>query len=278
MHIRTAYLPLATYPDAVADQSILAAVRFASVLDCTLHVTTFSVNIPQVSSPFGDLLLDVPSLVRSAEQKSKADCRRYQDMVKEAAGKNLKLEAVTKEIVLGAAHETAAYEARYYDLTLLPWAPKTVASEDLAQTVVFGSGRPVILIPPDVKAKPLEHIAVAWDGSTVAARALWDALPLLRKGGHVSVLTIGDEKALRGPDLARTLATHLENRGIKAQAYNIKLEGRRISDALQETAIEKGANLLVMGGFGHSRFRDFLLGGATSGILTKLQMPVLLSH
>lgn len=275
---RTAYLPLTTYPDVVPDESILAAVRFAEVLNCTLRVTAFAVDIPRLASPFGDLLLDVPSLVHTAEERSRADCRRLLNMVKEAARPSLKPECVTKEIVLGAAQQTAAYEARYFDFALLPWAAKTIAAQDMAQTVAFGSGRPVFLIPPLAKPAPLEHIAIAWDGSRVAARAMWDALPFLRKGGHVSVLTVRDEKKLSEPDLARKLATYLEKRDIKAEAFNMTLQNRTIAQALQEVAIEKGAQLLVMGGFGHSRVRDFFLGGATGGILEDLHLPVLLSH
>ena len=278
MQIRTAYLPLATYPDAIADESVLAAVAFSNVLDCALHVTTFAINIPRISSPFGDMLVDVPNLIKAAEEKSRAECRRRLDLVKAAAGKRLKVEGVAKEIVLGAANDTAAYEARYYDVALLPWAKDTVAAQDLAQTVVFGSGRPTILVPPTAKSEPLEHIAIGWDGSRVSARALWDALSFLRKGGRVSVFTLRDEKPLSGPDLAQTLAAHLEKRGIAALAFDITLQGRETADALQENAIRKGAQMLAMGGFGHSRVRDFLLGGATKGVLTDLRLPVLLSH
>lgn len=275
---RTAYLPLATYPDAVADVSVRAALDFAGILDCALHVTAFAVNIPQISSLFGDLLVDVPGLVREAEGKSRTECRRRLDLVKKSVGTRFKLECVTKEIVLGAAHDTAASEARYYDFVLLPWASETIAAGDMAQTVVFGSGRPAILVPSTAKVAALQHMAIAWDGSRVAARAMWDALPFLNKGGRVSVLTVSDEKPLSGPDLARKLALHLEKRGIDAHAFDISLQGRSIAEALQEAAVEKGAHMLAMGGFGHTRMRDFFLGGATAGVLEKLRLPVLLSH
>lgn len=274
----TAYLPLATYPDAVADESVLASIGFAEMCHCALHVTAFAVNIPRISSPIGDILIDVPGLVKATEEKSRAECRRRLDMVKKAAGNRIKLECVTKEIVLGAAHDTAAYEARYNDFALLPWAKDTIAAQDMAQTVVFDSGRPTILIPASNKPASLKHIAIAWDGSAVAARALWDALPFLHKGGQISVLTVRDEKVLSGPDLARKLATQLQQRDTKAEAVDVKLRNREIAEALQEAAIEAGAQMMAMGGFGHSRLRDFFLGGATAGVLSKLQLPVLLSH
>jgi nucleotide-binding universal stress UspA family protein len=148
----------------------------------------------------------------------------------------------------------------------------------MAQSVVFGSGRPTILVPPSARAVPLDHIAIAWDGSRVAARAMWDALALLPENGRVTVLTIRDEKPLSAPDLAGSLASSLEKRGYNAKPLNITLSERTIAEALQDSTVEAGAQLLSMGGFGHSRVRDFILGGATKGILNDLRLPVLLSH
>jgi hypothetical protein len=73
---RSAYMPLATYPEGVADEKILTAAKFASALGFQLHVRAFSVDIPQIHSPLGGLLFDVPGLVRAAEEKSKAECKR----------------------------------------------------------------------------------------------------------------------------------------------------------------------------------------------------------
>ena len=179
---------------------------------------------------------------------------------------------------LGAALDAAAAEARLHDLSVVPWSSETLLSQDLAQAVVFGSGRPTILVPPSAYPAPLTHVAIAWDGSSVAARALWDALALLPENGRVTVLTIRDEKPLSGPDLASSLASLLENRGYNTAPVDVMLGKRTIAEALQEAALEAGAQILAMGGFGHSRLRDFILGGATQGILNDLRLPVLLSH
>jgi nucleotide-binding universal stress UspA family protein len=107
---------------------------------------------------------------------------------------------------------------------------------------------------------------------------LCDALPLLAAGGRVSVVTVQDEKSLSGSGIAHALAAALERRGYAAKAVNIALDGRTIATALQDTALSEGAQLLAMGGFGHSRLRDFILGGATKGVLSDLRLAVLLSH
>ena len=275
---RTAYTPLATYPEAVADGSIRAAAAFAASLQCTLHVTTFAVDIPRVSSGLGNLLMDLPSLVHAAEEKSRAECHRLQGLARGGAASNLQVHCTTREVALGAVLGAATAEARYFDLTLLPWSGETAAAQDMIQAVVFGSGRPAVLVPKSSHSASLDHIAIAWDASRVAARALGDALPLLAEGGRISVLTVQDEKPLRGSDLAGALASSLEKRGFAATPLEITLGKRTIAEALQDTALANSARLLAMGAFGHSRIRDFILGGATNGVLTELRLPILLSH
>jgi nucleotide-binding universal stress UspA family protein len=275
---RIAYLPLNTYPEAAPDPAILAVIAFAASLGCGLHVTTFAVDIPPTVSPIGGFLINVEGMARAAEERSKAECARLQDLIKAAAGPDLDLSIDNRIAVLGVAMDAAATEARTFDLALLPWSAGSLSAQDMAQSLVFGAGVPVILVPPSPAAGAVDHIAFAWDGSRAAARALCDALPLLAAGGDVSVVTVQGEKSLSGSGLATTLTASLERRGYNARAVNITLDGRTIAKALQDTALSEGAQLLAMGGFGHSRLRDFILGGATKGVFADLRLPVLLSH
>jgi len=278
-HTRIAYLPIPTYPEPVEDAAISAAIGFAGALNCALDVTAFSVDLPRLSSGLGDWLIDVPGIVATAEKNSKAECQRLQELVEAAtSAAGVRLHFATRNIILGGALEASATEARSYDLALVPWSTKTEAVQDLAEALVFGSGRPTVLVPPGTKAAPLTHVAVAWDGSHVAARALWDVLPLLAEGGRISVLTAVDDKPTAGRDLAGALTARLERHGLKAAAVDVVLGGQTIGDALQRAALASGAGLMAMGGYGHSRLRDFILGGATKGVIDKLQLPVLLSH
>ncbi len=274
---RLAYMPLATYPEAVADDSITAAVDVAVALGCSLQVTTFAVEIPRVSSALGSLLLDIPALVRAAEDRSRAECQRLKALLEGAVARP-GVRCTSREAPLGAVLDMAAAEARYFDLAVLPWSGEGVAAQDMTQAIVFGSGRPTILVPPLVRPAGLDHLAIAWDASRVAARALGDALPLLADVGRVTVLTVEDEKPLSGRDPAGALAASLERRGYSAKPLGISLGGRTIAAALQDTAIAEGAQILAMGGFGHSRIRDFVVGGATKGVFADLRLPVLLAH
>jgi nucleotide-binding universal stress UspA family protein len=275
---RIAYMPLATYPEAIADEAIRAAAALSGPLGCAVSVSTFAVDLPRMSSGLGDLLIDIPALVHSAEEKSRTECHRLEHLVRGVVASGVNVHCATRKVAWGAVLDDAAEEARYFDLTLLPWSGDTVAAQDMAQAVIFGSGRPAILVPSAIPAASLDHLAIAWDGSRVAARALGDALPFLAEGGRISVLTVRDEKPLSGSDLAGALASSLVKRGFNAARVETALGGRTIAEALQDTALSNGAQLLAMGGFGHSRVRDFVLGGATKGILNQLLLPILLSH
>jgi nucleotide-binding universal stress UspA family protein len=271
-HARLAYMPLATYPETVDDATIQAALGFAGAIDCTTEVRAFAVDLPRVSSGLGDYIINIPGVIQAAEQRSRDECDRLQGLVLGAS------RFATRTLPLGVVPQAAATEARYFDLVLLPWVPGDSQNRDLIQEIVFESGRPAILLPSTASAARLEHIAIAWDGSRVAARALGDALPLLAVGGQVTVVTVENEKPLLGRDIGHTLASWLEHRGYSATATAVALGGREVADALQEAAISCGAGLLAMGGFGHSRIRDFVLGGATRGVLARAKLPVLLSH
>lgn len=275
---RIAFLPLNTYPEAAPDPAILAAVGIAAALGCGVHLSTFALDVPATASPIGGFLINVEGMARAAEERSAAECARLEALVRGAAVPEMTLSVTCHKAMMGAALEAAATEARVYDLALLPWSADTQSAQDLAQALVFGSGVPVVLVPPSAQGAAVAHIAIAWDGSRVAARALCDALPLLAAGGQVTVVTVQGEKALGASGVAQTLVAALERRGYAAKAANTHLDGRPIATALQEAALASGAQLLAMGGFGHSRLRDFILGGATKGVFADLRLPVLLAH
>ena len=275
---RIAYMPLNTYPEAAEDPAILATVGFAAALGCGLHVSIFAVDVPKTASPVGGLLLNVEGMAHAVEARSKADCARLKTLITGTARPGQSVTVANPQVVFGAALDAATTEARIFDLALLPWDGQTVSAQDMAQHLVFDAGVPVILVPPTAAAGSVDHIAIAWDGSRVAARALCDALPLLSVGGQITVVTVQGEKSLKTARLAQTLAQSLERRGYLAKAVEISLDGRSIATALQDTALSEGAQLMAMGGFGHSRLRDFILGGATQGVFGDLRLPVLLAH
>lgn len=270
MASRIGYLPLITYPETLPDAAILAALGQANAMGLALEAGVFAVDIPQPVTPFGNFALDIPDLVRRAEEKSRAEAARLEALVTEAGAS-----CTVTRIYAGAAADRAAAMARRHDLAVLPWAPET--GHDMATALIFGAGRPVLIVPVGTQARAVDHLAVAWDGSRVAARALWDALALLPEGARVTLLTVTDEKAVED-GAAAAMAAALTRRGWQAEAITQQTAERSLAVALQEAAVAAGAQLLVIGGFGHSRLRDFVLGGVTTGVLSACRMPVLMSH
>lgn len=274
-----ASLFLATYPEANSPKIAANAVALAKQIDAALHAVVVNVDIPDVSNALSSFLLDLPNKIREVEAASRKCGRDLVEAVaKEAAKSGVSL--TTQELAAqpAAMADGAVMQARYSDLCLLGWARDNQTVRTAAEAILFGSGRPVIMLPDDMDVGALGHVVVAWDGSRVAARAIADAQPLLAHASMVTVLTVTDEKRLPGQDIGERLALGLRTRGLVAKAVSIQAGARSIGTALQQHSIKIGGNLLVMGGYGHSRVRDFVLGGATEGILANLQLPVLLSH
>jgi hypothetical protein len=191
---RIAYLPLDGQNDSTTDPAILAAVAVGAAFGCKLHVTNFTVDVPPVASPLGGFMINIEGMARAAEERARAECQRRKAVIEAAPVADCVVAVTIREIAMGGVMGAAAVEARQFDLSLVPVPADGAGPQDMAQALVFDSGLPVILVPETAKAAPLDHIAVAWDGSRVAARALNDALHLLAPGGRVTVLTVHGEK------------------------------------------------------------------------------------
>jgi nucleotide-binding universal stress UspA family protein len=152
--------------------------------------------------------------------------------------------------------------------------------QGLVEAVLFGSGRPIILVPPNVHALPAERALVAWDGTPSATRALHDALPVLTHvRREVVVVTVADDKELRASSSGDGVCRYLGRWGVQARFELVQRGSRNVGDILLGRAAEIGAALVVMGGFGHAREREFLFGSATRDIFqAMLETAVLLSH
>lgn len=179
--------------------------------------------------------------------------------------------------MLGHPSETAAAAARNSDIVVVA-RPRDVdepMAGSLVEACLFGSGRPVLIVPSTAPSGFAEAIAVLWDGSRTAARALGDALPLLARARSVLVLTAG-APADEAPT-GEAVADRLRARGIAASARTLSVADRE-GAALLAAASGAGCDFLVMGGFGHSRVREMILGGVTRHMLAAAPVPILMSH
>jgi|HubBroStandDraft_1064217.scaffolds.fasta_scaffold00058_34 nucleotide-binding universal stress UspA family protein len=195
--------------------------------------------------------------------------------------------AVTTEwrAVKGLTDRKIAEHARYADLVVVgqndPEEPATGSAARVPEVVPLTSGKPCLVVPhAQGPAGFGDKILVAWDGSREASRAVADAMPLLRAAGRVTIAQI---KAPTGDPFASSLdltafAAHLARHGIDLETRTEAAEGRSVAQSLLALAGELSADLIVMGAYGHARLRELILGGVTSEILTRMTLPVLMSH
>jgi nucleotide-binding universal stress UspA family protein len=186
-------------------------------------------------------------------------------------------------VVVGDAASVATLHARYADLAIVgqrdPDHPPFSVS--VAEPVLMGSGRPVLVVPFIGTREAIgQRVLMAWNASREAARAVNDALPLFAAGGTITILSINPARGIGGEgDLpAADIAHHLARHGAKAEAAYTVAEDISVGDAILSHAADLGADLIVMGAYGHSRAREFVLGGATRALLAHMTVPVLLSH
>lgn len=174
--------------------------------------------------------------------------------------------------------------ARYVDVVVLGQEnPDELSGSDtlLIETVLLDSGRPVLVAPYiGVPEQVGRRILVGWNGSREATRAVHDALGLLVGAEQVDVLVCNpdDTEAASDGIPAADICTHLARHGVRAEAQHLPAEDLQVGDALLSRASDLGSDMIVMGGYGHSRLREMVLGGATRHILKHMTVPTLFSH
>ena len=181
------------------------------------------------------------------------------------------------QVSTGEEIDVASAAARLRDLTVFGRPDESTAPEwrRIVHAVLFGSGRPVLLLPRTPPSSFGDHVAVAWNGSKESSRAVAESLPFLQQAKQVTVLSAG---ALDPYASAAGLVAYLERHDIRAVAREFESGHESIGKALLEQARQANADLMVMGGYSHSRLREVILGGATREIVDESDLPVLMAH
>jgi nucleotide-binding universal stress UspA family protein len=190
----------------------------------------------------------------------------------------------TAEALARDLGRVAAVHARYADVAVMT-RPADGAGiemrEEIVEGVLFYSGRPALIAPPGWNGDFVgKRAVVAWDASREATRALSEADDILEFSEQVTVLTVDAKpKAFgHGDSPGSNIAAHLQRRGLNADVQNVVSKGRAPAEAILEEADKLGADLLVMGGYAHSRLRELVFGGATRDLLRLAHIPVLMAH
>jgi nucleotide-binding universal stress UspA family protein len=281
MTLKDVLLPLMSYPTPTQRQAIENAVALAKSVGASVLAVAFEVN---VQSPIG-LYADpvgVSGILAADRKKSAYDARELLSSFETIANTH------------GVAHDHSLLscrlleipgrlvdEARFCDLAMLPLREGVAIEQDTAEQLVFESGRPILVFPDDTKRKlptSLKTVAVAWDFSRPATSAIKDALPFLQKAKEVRVFTVVDDKPIDKSQSIAKLAKYLARHGVEIVPEDVKSNGQAIGDVFEAYVSEHMIDLLVMGAYGHSRIREFILGGATKSVLSRPPTWVLLSH
>lgn len=178
---------------------------------------------------------------------------------------------------VGYAPTLVARRARFFDLVVLGRSERVVDQPhtDVVEQTLINSGRPVLVAPAQPAADIGDHVAIGWNGSAEAIRALTASLPFLASARGISIITIGD----RHQGSAVALIDYLGWYGLAAKHRHMPaIEHTGVGQQLLSAAHEEGANLLVMGGYGHVPWREFLFGGATREVVGVSLLPLLLTH
>ena len=171
--------------------------------------------------------------------------------------------------------------ARGFDLAIVGQAKRdgNAVEAMISESTLFESGRPVIIVPYIQKAPiKLDRIMVCWDGSRSAARAVADAMPFLERAKNVEVVIVTNERGKRDEIEGADIGQHLARHGLKVEVTRITHGDLDVADALLSHSMDASADFMVMGGYGHSRLREFVLGGVTRNILRTMTLPTLMSH
>lgn len=270
-----------TVLDLVGDQPAAKyALEVGRVHDA--HVTGLAVSFEPVVPAFAAAPMPVDYLQAAHDQAVAAakDAKDQFDELARLAG--VKNESRLAEILTGGPLDNILIHCRPTDLVVIgqsnPDKPEPMR-ELLIETILFESGAPVLLVPY-IGSKSFEpkNVLIGWDGSTTATRAIHSSLPVLEKADKVTVLVIeknaSGENGQPGAEVANYLARHNMNVTVDV----VTQPQTSVADTVLNHVSDNGNDLVVMGGYGHSRMREFLFGGATREILEAMTVPVLMAH
>jgi nucleotide-binding universal stress UspA family protein len=224
----------------------------------------------------------LPEFSRQIEEKANAAAAEIEAMFRE----RLRRDGARGEWVLETGPLTASVTRRSAcaDLVVMgqadPDNPGPAVARHLIEDVLMAAGRPLLLVPYVGHYETVGMtVLVGWSGTRESARAVHDALPLIDPAASVTVLTAQSRRPEDDPLPTAAIAGHLARHGLKvAVARTVVTDGLSPADALLDYASDCGADLLVVGGYGHSRTRVMILGGVTRDLLRHMTLPVLISH
>ncbi len=275
-------LTIATSPNGLLP-AVTAAAQIAALNDAHLDALALGVDRTQVGYSYvGSGAVMIAAALDRAEEEARATEKALNAaLAAQSPGLRVAVESAVTQ--LGALTDVVAARARYADLVVLPLpygANRGVEDEATIEAALFEGMAPVLIVPEKgMTATDPRRVIVAWNQSREALVAARRAMPFLRRAESVSIVVIdppthGAERSDPGGLLCQMMVRH----GVHAEVTVLARTLPRVSDVLARHLRDTNADLLVMGAYGHSRFREAILGGATRDMLEKAEVPVFLAH
>ena len=221
---------------------------------------------------------DIIDAERAESEKAATEAvARFEEAARLAA---VSAESRVVETTVSGATNVLGSIARSFDLSIVGQAePNSIRANLMVEGALFDSGRPVLVVPYIQRAGlKLDRVMACWDGSRTAARAINDAMPFLTRAKAVDVVTVSGKKGNTGEIQGADIAQHLARHGLNVELRRVVAGDVDVANAILSDAADRDTDFIVMGGYGHSRLREFVLGGATRGILASMTVPTLMSH
>ena len=279
MPIKDVFLPLVGQPRGPALAAIATCVAVAADLGARITALALEEDVfarPTVISP-GDL-----DSAEASGSREVSDVQQLLNAFTNAASRaNIRAQSRSGKVPADQIASILAEHARFSDLTLVPVRPHDSRTERIIETLLFESGRPLLLCPEqhvDELRPEFENVMIAWDHSARAARAVGDALPILQAAASVRVVTVADDKTDAIVQSGTALVDHLREHGVYASFETTKGGGSSIGKVLGSWANSHAMDAIVMGAYHHSRLNEIVWGGVTKTVIGQPPCWVMISH
>jgi nucleotide-binding universal stress UspA family protein len=266
-------LSYGTAQDGVSNYALSVAETFGA------HIVGTAFAYPVMASGVGLSANFIRVQQAEAQQRAESVAAAFDEATRRTG---VSAETRRFEAGIGDVPTQFAHIARRFDLSVIGQSERDrghPTTNIVIEAALFESGRPVLVVPFVHKDRfKLDHVMVCWDGSRAAARAVGDAIPFLTRSGKASIV-VADTQSAKSADLqGADIGTHLTRHGVNVTIERIPVGRIDVSNAILSYAADTYPDLIVMGGYGHSRLREFILGGTTRGMLASMTKPTLMSH
>jgi len=270
-------IPTERSPQPVIDGAISLAAR------CQAELNAVSVGYESSSMPLVAEGGAAVAAIFAAEREKALERAHAALAIFEAEAKRAGVIHSSRAIsaLQGEAAAILGATARLYDLAVVaqPEFERDTFDNTLAQEILFQSGGPVLFMPYTFKgAFHARRIGICWDGSRLASRAVRDAMPLLEQAEAITIITINAASSVPADASAAHLMRYLSRLGVPTEIDSLKTSKANTQSIILSLAADESLNLLVMGGYGHSRLKETVFGGVTREMLESMTVPTLMSH